>query len=51
MMKDKKTFFPHIMLPSTRSMAKRTKNFKGSSSGTTLDGEDQQPSGKEDSIP
>ncbi len=43
--------FTHIMLPSTRSMAKRTKNFKGRSSGTMPNSEDQTPSGKEDSIP
>jgi hypothetical protein len=43
--------FTHIMLPSTRSMAKRTKRFKGRSSGTTPNGEDQRPSGKEDSVP
>jgi hypothetical protein len=43
--------FTHIMLPSTRSMAKRTNNFKGRSSGTMPNGEDQPPSGKEDSIP
>jgi hypothetical protein len=42
--------FTHIMLQSTRSMAKRTKNFMGCSSGTKPHGEDQQPSGKEDSI-
>jgi hypothetical protein len=43
--------FTHIMLPSTRLMAKRTKHFKGRSSGTTLNGEDQQTFVKEDSIP
>ncbi len=43
--------FTHIMLPSTRSMAKRTKHSKGRSSGTTPIGENQQALVKEDSIP
>jgi hypothetical protein len=43
--------FTNIMLPSIRSMAKRTKNFKKRSSDTTPNGKDQQPSSKEDSIP
>ncbi len=43
--------FTHIMLPSTRAMAKRTKHSKGRSTGTTPNGEDQQAIVKEDSIP
>jgi hypothetical protein len=48
---NQENIFTHIMLPSTRSMAKRTKNNKGRSSGTIPEGSNQQQSGKEEITP
>jgi hypothetical protein len=48
---NKESIFTHIMLPSTRSMAKRTKRNKGHASSTSVADSNPQETGKGDIRP